>query len=785
MLVMGGEYAAAERLHQRHEAKRYRGDEKSDNALWNTIRSANHDRPGARLHQVRWLAGPDSAIAAILRTQADPRFADEARFVLINNDLLHAREVPVPALLTVSGGRFLPFRPDEKLLLQPGEVRICDVEASPLRRHDPPSLVEGARRAAALPRLAIEAVTPAVDAGLFPVRRIAGEMVTVEADVICDGHEVLAVMLLWRECGAATWQEQTMQPIGNDRFRAGFPLARIGLHEFTIEAWRVEFATFRDGFAKKRMAGVATEVDCEEGRLIIARAIGAAPAGFRDTLTGLVERLRAADDAECGRMLLSEEIAALMERVDPRPFATRTDRLFAVEAERLAARFAAWYEVFPRSMSDDAARHGTFDDVIRHLPRIAGLGFDVLYFPPIHPIGRRNRKGRNNSLTPAADDPGSPYAIGADEGGHDAVHPQLGSLADFRRLIDRAAAFSLEIALDFAVQCAPDHPWVRQHRDWFDWRPDGSLKYAENPPKKYQDIVNVDFYAPGAVPGLWQELCKVVLFWAAQGVRIFRVDNPHTKPLPFWEWMIGVVKSRHPDAIFLAEAFTRPKMMYRLAKIGFTQSYSYFTWRNEKQEIIDYLTELTATPAAEFFRPNFFVNTPDINPVFLQHSGRAGFVIRAVLAATLGGLWGVYNGFELCEAAPLPGREEYLDSEKYQIRCWDWDRPGNINAEIRALNRIRRENPALQTLLGLRFLTTPNPVALCYEKALPDRSNVIIVALNLDPHHTQEWGLPDDSQIRVEELLTGTRATWAGKYQTVTLDPQMNQAAVWRVRSTR
>jgi starch synthase (maltosyl-transferring) len=635
-------------------------------------------------------------------------------------------------------------------------------------------------------------VSPAVDDGRHPVRRIAGEMVTVEADVVCDGHDVLGVMLLWRERGASSWQEQKMQPIGNDRFRAGFPLARIGMYEFIIEAWRDEFATFRDGFAKKQAAGVATGVDCEEGRLIIARAIGAGPPGVRETLGGLASRLRAADDAAAGRLLLSDELAALMARVDPRPFLTRTEQRFAVEAERLAARFAAWYEVFPRSMSDDPLRHGTFDDVVRHLPRIAGLGFDVLYFPPIHPIGRRNRKGRNNSLTPAPEDPGSPYAIGADEGGHDALHPELGSLDDFRNLVARAAAVGLEIALDFAVQCSPDHPWLREHRDWFDWRPDGSIKYAENPPKKYQDIVNVDFYAPGAIPGLWQELCQVVLFWAKQGVRIFRVDNPHTKPLPFWEWMINEVKARHPDAMFLAEAFTKPKMMYRLAKIGFTQSYSYFTWRNEKAELIEYLTELTTPPVSEFFRPNFFVNTPDINPIFLQNSGRAGFVIRAALAATLGGLYGVYNGFELCEAAALPGREEYSGSEKYQIRAWDWDRDGNINAEISALNRIRRDNPALQTQLGLRFLPAPNPAVLCYQKSLPDLSNVIIVAVNLDPHHVQAtsfelplwaWGLPDQAEVAVQDLVTGDRFSWRGKFQNVTLDPSRNAFSLWRVRA--
>jgi starch synthase (maltosyl-transferring) len=726
-----------------------------------------------------------------MRSAEDPRFAQHASFVLVNNDLRHAHDVPVPDILSAAGGRFLPFRPDETRRLKPGEVEVFVAEASePILLTGAP-LSEAARQGARRPRLAIEAVTPSVDGGRFPVRRIAGEMVPVEADIICEGHDVLGVALLWRERGVSTWQEQMMHPIGNDRFTGSFPLARIGLHEFTVEAWRDAFGSFRDEFRKKHNAGVATDLEREEGRLLIEHAQQTAPAAFAEALQQLNKRLLEADAGGRTTLLLSDEVAALMARVDPRPFATRIDPPFPVDAERLQARFASWYEVFPRSMSDDPQRHGTFDDVVRHLPRISAMGFDVLYFPPIHPIGRVNRKGRNNSLTPGPDDPGSPYAIGSSEGGHEALHPELGSFDDFRKLIAAAAQAGLEIALDFAIQCAPDHPWLREHRDWFAWRPDGSIKYAENPPKKYQDIVNVDFYASDAVPGLWQALCEVVLFWASQGVRIFRVDNPHTKPLPFWSWMIGEVKARYPDTMFLAEAFTKPKMMYRLAKVGFSQSYSYFTWRNEKQELIDYLTELTTTQPKEFFRPNFFVNTPDINPVFLQNSGRAGFLIRATLAATLSGLWGVYNGFELCEATALPGREEYLDSEKYQIRVWDWQLPGNIISEITALNQIRRANPALQTHLGVRFLPSANPSVLVYEKSLPDRSNVILVAVTLDPWHLQEtpfelplwlWNLPDHAALMVEDLLGGARSVWYGKYQHVRLDPNVNPMAIWRVR---
>jgi starch synthase (maltosyl-transferring) len=461
-----------------------------------------------------------------------------------------------------------------------------------------------------------------------------------------------------------------------------------------------------------------------------------------------------------------------------------------VDADRIAARFASWYEIFPRSMSDDGQHHGTFRDVIRHLPRIRDMGFDVLYFPPIHPIGRVNRKGRNNAVKAAEGDPGSPYAIGSSEGGHDAIHPELGTLEDFLALREAAASHGLELALDFAIQCAPDHPWLARHREWFDWRPDGSLKYAENPPKKYEDIVNVAFYAPGAVPDLWVALCEVVLFWAEHGVRIFRVDNPHTKPLPFWEWLIAEVRADYPDAMFLAEAFTRPKVMHRLGKIGFTQSYTYFTWRNSKRELQEYLSELTTTPVCEFFRPNFFVNTPDINPPFLQTSGRAGFLIRAALAATLSGLWGVYSGFELCEADALPGREEYRDSEKYQIRAWDWQRPGNIVAEITALNRLRRRNPALHTPLGLSFLPAANDQVMFFEKATEDRGNVVLVAVSLDPFNPQsaavelplwKWRLPDSASVVAEDLMTGVATVWRGKWQTISLSPPV-PFNVWRVQ---
>jgi starch synthase (maltosyl-transferring) len=509
-----------------------------------------------------------------------------------------------------------------------------------------------------------------------------------------------------------------------------------------------------------------------------------------EALRTFLSRLRRAKDAERTDLLLSPEAQQALRNMLPEAARIRRQPAAALTVDRRAALFASWYELFPRSQSGDATRHGTFADVIQRLPAIAAMGFDVLYFPPIHPIGRINRKGRNNSTKAEPGEPGSPYAIGGEDGGHDAIHPELGTLEGFHRLRDAAAEHGMEIAIDFAIQCAPDHPWLKEHPGWFAWRADGSLAYAENPPKKYEDIVNVDFYAEDAVPGLWLALRDVVLHWRKQGVATFRVDNPHTKPLPFWRWLIADIRARYPDTLFLSEAFTRPQMMYALAQAGFSQSYTYFTWRNTKAEIESYLTELTQGPAQEFFRPNFFVNTPDINPFFLQRSGRAGFLIRAALATTLSGLWGLYSGFELCEGAPLPGREEYLDSEKYEIRAWDWDRPGNIVAEITLLNRLRRRNPALQTHRGLRFIAAANDQVTAFVKSTPERDNVVLVAINLDPYHAHdavievplwEWKLPDHATIAVADLVGGARYHWTGKHQRIRLDPYQLPFAIWRL----
>jgi starch synthase (maltosyl-transferring) len=706
--------------------------------------------------------------------------------VLINPDL----ERPVTETFDAAVARVGMAVTDarNRIDLPPGGAAMVPTEpAAPVISAPEPRAVLADM--AARPRIAIEALSPAVDHGRFAVKRIAGDIVTVEADIFADGHEVLGAELRWRALDTPAWSTLRMVPLSNDRWRGAFPLLRPGRYVYAIEAWWDHFATFRRDLLTKRDAGLDLTLEIAEGRLLLEHTVlHAAPHGQTVIRAHLEALGQAAVDGAA--LLLSEDLRRAMDAADPRPFASGRETLIPIEADREAAGFASWYEMFPRSQTGNQSRHGTFDDVIARLPAIRDMGFDVLYFPPIHPIGITNRKGPNNSLTVGPDDPGSPYAIGSIEGGHEAIHPLLGSRQDFSRLLREAERHGLEIALDFAIQCSPDHPWLTQHPDWFEWRPDGSMKYAENPPKKYQDIVNVEFYADEAKPELWLALRDVVQGWVDAGVRTFRVDNPHTKPFPFWEWLIADIRARDPGVIFLAEAFTRPKVMYRLGKIGFTQSYSYFTWRNDKAEFTTYLTELNAVPARDLYRPNFFVNTPDINPYFLQTSGRPGFLIRAALAATLSGLWGIYSGFELCEAAALPGREEYLDSEKYQIRVRDWNAPGNIIAEITKLNEIRKSHRALQSHLGVSFYPALNDNILFYGKRAPGDRDMILVAVSLDPHAAQsaaievplwEFGLPDDGRLAVEDLMYGTRFVWTGKHQTIDLDPARLPFSIWRV----
>ncbi|WP_294640438.1 alpha-1,4-glucan--maltose-1-phosphate maltosyltransferase [uncultured Aureimonas sp.] len=646
-------------------------------------------------------------------------------------------------------------------------------------------------------RVAIEGVEPEIDGGRFAVKRAEGEPLTVTADIFSDGHEIIAAALLTRGVDDAHWAETPFVFIANDRWGATVSFDRPGPYRFTILAWRDTFATWASDTKKKRDAGVDISLELREGAILLEKASGSGR-GTKDqqkALKALRERigkLAAKGDGEALYAAFEEATTvALLRDVGLRENLSSYGREVPVWVDRERAAFSAWYELMPRSQSGDVNRHGTFDDVIARLPDIREMGFDVLYFPPIHPIGKSNRKGKNNSVTAQEGEPGSPYAIGSHEGGHKDLHPQLGSFADFQRLVTRAADHGLEIAIDFAIQCSPDHPWIKEHPDWFDWRPDGSIKYAENPPKKYQDIVNVDFYREGAIPSLWQELLDVVLFWLAKGVRIFRVDNPHTKPFPFWEWLIAEVRLVDPGTVFLAEAFTRPKLMKRLAKVGYNQSYSYFTWRNQKWELREYLTELTKEECAEFMRPNFFVNTPDINPLFLHTSGRPGFRIRLALAATLAGNYGVYSGFELCESEPLvAGKEEYKDSEKYEIRAFDWKREGNIRDDIAFFNRIRNSEPALKDFRNLEFLNFWNDNVLYYAKRTADRSSYLLVMVSLDPHNPQgghfevplwELGLGDDASVKVDDLVDDRQFVWSGKIQHWWFRPDERPYAVFRI----
>ncbi|WP_447956183.1 alpha-1,4-glucan--maltose-1-phosphate maltosyltransferase [Vreelandella sp. EE7] len=661
--------------------------------------------------------------------------------------------------------------------------------------HDVPRESDALSRAVHAPRIAIEAVAPALEDGRFAAKATVDEPVRVSATIFADGHDVLAAEIGWVDDQGQEQRApmQLAKPLGLDRWEGHFTPTRVGRHVFYIEAWWDVFATYRYELSKKHAAGVPIALELKEGRLLLERAAARASVPLRQALEQRLDALaQAADEGARVALLLERDTARLMNDADPRPHLTRTHADYPIEVERLRARFASWYELFPRSETSDAGRHGTFKDVHRRLPLIRDMGFDVLYFPPIHPIGRKHRKGPNNSLEAGPTDPGSPYAIGSDEGGHEAIHPELGSREDFRELVRAASLHGLEIALDFAIQCSPDHPWLAEHPGWFSWRPDGTIRYAENPPKKYQDIVNVDFYAEDAVPGLWRELRDVVQAWVDEGVKIFRVDNPHTKPLPFWEWLIADIRARDPDVMFLAEAFTRPTMMLRLGKLGFTQSYTYFTWRHTKAELTEYFTELNEAPQRDGYRPNFFVNTPDINPYFLQSSGRPGFLQRAALATMGSGLWGMYSGFELCEGAPVPGKEEYLDSEKYEVRPRDYQAPGNIVYEITQLNRIRRENPALHTHLNLEVHSVLNDRVLLFSKHTDALDNVILVAVNLDPFESQEGalelplallGLSDDAALHVEDLMSGRRWTWQGKWQSIRLDPAVLPFAIWRIRA--
>jgi starch synthase (maltosyl-transferring) len=634
-------------------------------------------------------------------------------------------------------------------------------------------------------RVVIENVRPGVDDGRFPIKRTIGERVVVSADVFTDGHDVLAVALLYRPFGASSWLETPMAPLGNDRWQAHFVVDALGRYEYTIEGWVDRFASWRHELSAKIGASQDVSSELLEGAHIVQGVQGVLTDAARvlgDASLPIGERKAAA---------LSSELAGAMAAAPDRRRATRHDRILGVTVERERARFGAWYEMFPRSAGSDPTRSATFDEAAALLPYVKAMGFDVLYLPPIHPIGRSFRKGRNNSLAAGPDDPGSPWAIGSEAGGHTAIEPGLGTLADFDRFVDAARRQDLEVALDLAYQASPDHPWVREHPEWFRHRPDGSIKYAENPPKKYQDIYPINFESE-AWESLWFELKQVIEFWIAHGVTIFRVDNPHTKPLRFWAWALAEIRREHPETIFLSEAFTRPKVMRHLAKAGFSQSYTYFTWRNTAQELTEYFTELALTDVREYLRPNLFANTPDILHEYLQRGGRPAFVARFILAATLGASYGIYSGFELSENVPVkPGSEEYLDSEKYQVKVRDFARADNLSELIAQVNRIRRDHPALQRDWGLHFHPSDNSQLLCYSKRSEDGRDLLLMVVNLDPFHMQHghielpiaaWRLNPDSTVHVTDLLSNERYHWRGSRNYVRLDPESRVAHILLVQ---
>jgi starch synthase (maltosyl-transferring) len=642
-------------------------------------------------------------------------------------------------------------------------------------------------------RVVFANVSPEIDGGRFPVKRIVGDTVVVEADIFADSHDLLASLLLYRKDGESEWTEAGMEPLVNDRWHGAFPVSETGCYLYTLRAWVDPFKTWQRDLTRKLAADQDVSLDLLMGVGMVEEAFPRSRGTTAKTLKEWLARMKGnGNKDEKIALALDKKVAALMaECHDPR-FIASYDRELTVVVDREKARFSAWYEMFPRSCSGQKGKHGTFKDCEKLLPYISRMGFDVLYLPPIHPIGLTHRKGKNNSPAAKPEDPGSPWAIGSTAGGHKSVHPGLGGIEDFRRLLAKAQEQGIEIALDLAFQCGPDHPYVKKHPEWFRKRPDGSIQYAENPPKKYEDIFPFHFETD-EWQALYEELKSVVFFWIEQGVRIFRVDNPHTKPFQFWEWLIRETKRTYPDMLFLSEAFTRPKMMYHLAKLGFSQSYTYFAWRNTKWEISQYCHELFQTEVHDFFRPNLWPNTPDILTEYLQTGGRQAFLIRLILAATLGASYGIYGpAFELCETrAKEFGSEEYLDSEKYEIRTWNLDDALSLKDVIARVNQIRRENPALHDDWSLRFHPTDNEQIICYSKHTGDFSNVILVVINLDPHHTHagwvelpvsEVGLEANRSYQVHDLLTDARYLWHGPRNFLELDPQVSPAFVFRIR---
>ena len=653
-------------------------------------------------------------------------------------------------------------------------------------------LATASERSGLRERVVVESVRPEVDGGRFPAKAVIGQRFLVEADVFAEYEPIVSSVLRYRRDGEAEWRETPMQPAGEDHYAGGFIVDQLGVYYYTIEAWIDRFETWRRLLQRKVEARQDVSGELQVGTTLVRDAAARARGSNRKRLEATAARIGGERPArERVRAALGGHLAALMSRNPDRSRSTRYDRELRLTVDPPKAVFSSWYELFPRSWAAEPGRHGTFRDVEAVLPYVAGMGFDVLYLPPVHPIGRTHRKGKNNSLRAKATDPGSPWAIGSEEGGHKSVHPELGTIADFRRLVKRSKEHGLDIALDIAFQCSPDHPYVKEHPEWFRRRPDGSIQYAENPPKKYEDIYPFDFETADW-RALWDELKSVFVFWVEQGVHIFRVDNPHTKPFRFWEWVIAEVKRDYPDALFLAEAFTRPRLMERLAKSGFTQSYTYFAWKTKKDDIREYFAELTSVPLKDYFRPNAWPNTPDILTEYLVRGGRPAFVVRLVLAATLSSSYGIYGpAFELGEHTPAqPGSEEYLNSEKYELKRWDIDRKDSLRGLITRMNTIRRENRALQSNERLSFHPASDEGVICYSKRSDDARNIVLTLVNLDPRHArsavielplEEWGIDPKRPFPVDDLVNDGAGRWRGRRHELRLDPKASPAAIFRL----
>jgi starch synthase (maltosyl-transferring) len=626
-------------------------------------------------------------------------------------------------------------------------------------------------------RVVIENVQPLVDGGLYPAKRTVGETVQVSASIFGDGHDHIRASLLYKKVGATKWNSIELQPTYNDEWQATFKVEELGKYVFTIHAWIDHFDTWYDGFKKKAAAKVDVKVELMEGAVFLKKL---AENGKPNLLNLATKLENTSKHQEAIELVLSDGFAQIVKDYPLKENEAKLNEEIEIVVEHAKANFSAWYEFFPRSSSLEKGKHGTFQDCAKLLPRIAAMGFDVLYFPPIHPIGKLNRKGKNNNVKAKAGEPGSPWAIGSDEGGHKSILPELGTLDDFKKLVKDSKGYGIDIAMDIAFQCAPDHPYVTDHPDWFKQRPDGSVQYAENPPKKYQDIYPFNFETDDW-KNLWEELKSVFFFWIEQGVTIFRIDNPHTKPIPFWQWVIAEVQKVHPDIIFLAEAFTRPKIMSSLGKVGFTQSYTYFTWRVTKQEIIDYMNDLVFGASRNYFRPNFWPNTPDILPFHLQNRGEDSFIFRYALAATLSSNYGVYGpAYEFYENTAMEGKEEYFNSEKYEVRHYDWKKTNRMTDIMSLLNKLRKENAALQSTWNIQFCPIENNQLIAYLKATDDLSNVILTIVNLDPNGKQsgyvqlpkaKLGLSDKINVKLHDLMTDEHYMWTQEWNYIELSP--------------